>query len=87
MYRITLVCNGIPDHAGEGSARDVGAEFRHRPWHQNVKCTWDGSRLTLQAENDFDSDGLALLDEFSDALSACLEAFEGDIEIVSITRL
>jgi hypothetical protein len=37
------------------------------------------------AENDFDSNGLALADEFSDAISACIEGgFEGDIEILSI---
>ena len=37
------------------------------------------------AENDFDSNGLALVDEFSDAISACIEGgFEGAIEILSI---
>jgi len=46
---------------------------------------WDGSQLILQADNDFDSNGLALIDEFSDAISACIkDGFDGDIEILSI---
>jgi hypothetical protein len=47
---------------------------------------WDGSALILQADNDFDSNGLALLDEFSDAVSACVkDAFDGLIEVLSRT--
>jgi hypothetical protein len=58
-----------------------------RPWHQNVRCEWDGSRLMLQAENDFDSNGLALLDEFSDAISASIaDGFDGGIEVVSVSH-
>jgi len=50
-----------------------------------VQCEWDGSQLILQAENDFDSDGLALLNEFSDAISAYIQdGFDGDIDIVSV---
>jgi hypothetical protein len=42
----------------------------------------------LQADNDFDANGLSLMDEFSDAISANIaEGFDGDIEIVSITTL
>ncbi len=42
----------------------------------------------LLADNDFDADGLALVDEFSDAITACIkEGFDGDIEIVSVTSL
>jgi hypothetical protein len=52
---------------------------------RTVTCVWDGSQLILQAENDFDSNGLALVDEFSDAISACIEGgFDGNIEILSI---
>ncbi len=43
---------------------------------------------SLQAENDFDSNGLALLDEFSDAISASIaDGFDGGIEVVSVSNL
>jgi len=85
MYRIVLACKGVPTQSGAAGAGDISSEFKHRPWHENVTCVWDGSQLILQAENDFDSNGLALLDEFSDAISACIEGgFDGNIEILSI---
>jgi hypothetical protein len=88
MYRIVLACKGVPTHAGEAGARDISNEFAHRPWHENVTCIWDGSQLILHAENDFDSNGLALVDEFSDAISACIEGgFDGNIEIPSIQEV
>jgi hypothetical protein len=88
MYRIVLACKGIPAHAGAVGARDIAEEFTHRPWHQNVSCVWDRSQLILQADNDFDSNGLGLLDEFSDAISACIEdGVRGGIEIVSVIPL
>jgi hypothetical protein len=41
----------------------------------------------LQAENDYDSNGLALLDEFSDAISASIaDGFDGGIEVVSVSH-
>jgi hypothetical protein len=44
-----------------------------------------GLRLVLQADNDFDSNGLALMDEFSDAIAACIaDRFDGGIDVVSI---
>lgn len=86
MYRIVLVCKGVPTRAGPAGARDITEEFRHRPWHRNVSCEWDGSQLILKADNDFDSNGLALRDEFSDAISACIEeGFDGGIDIVSVS--
>jgi hypothetical protein len=88
MYRIVLACKGITASAGATGAQDITEEFRHRPWHQNVTCDWDGSQLVLKADNDFDSEGLALRDEFSDAISACIEeGIRGGIEIVSISAL
>jgi hypothetical protein len=88
MYRIVLACKGVPAHAGVTGARDITEEFTHRPWHQNVRCEWDGSQLILQADNDFDSNGLALLDEFSAAISACIrDGFDGGVDIVSIRCL
>ena len=87
-YRIVLACNGVPAHAGTVGARDIAEEFTHRPWHKNVTCVWDGSQLILQADNDFDSNGRALVDEFSDAISACIkDGFDGDIEVLSVTAL
>jgi hypothetical protein len=88
MYRVILASACVTLDGGPAAARDITEEFTHRPWHSNAKCEWDGSRLILQADNDFDSNGLALLDEFSDAISAYTrEPFGGDIEIVSVTVL
>ncbi len=73
---------------GAAGARDISEEFKRRPWHQHVTCKWNGSQLVLQADNDFDPGGRALVDEFSDAISACISiGFDGDIEIVSATPL
>ena len=85
MYRIVLACTGVPADVGEVAAGHVTGEFTHRPWHRNVRCEWDGSQLTLHADNDFDSKGFALRDEFSDAISGCVSnRFDGDIEIISV---
>ena len=49
---------------------------------------WNGVALLLTAENDYDSDGRALMDEFSDAISACIaEGFDGDIRVASVKEL
>jgi hypothetical protein len=90
MFRIVLACHGIPADSGPQAALDIAEEFTHRPWHTNVTCTWDAAtkRLQLQAENDYDEAGLALIDEFSDAIYACIEnPGEGGIRLVSATRL
>ena len=86
MYRIILACKGLPTDLGAVAARDITEEFTHRPWHRNALCEWDGYRLVLQADNDFDSDGLALMDEFSDAIAACIaNRFDGGIDVVSVS--
>jgi hypothetical protein len=42
----------------------------------------------LQADNDFDSNGLALLDKFSDAIAASVKnGFDGGIDVVSARPL
>ena len=88
MYRIVLACKGVPAHAGATGAHYIIREFTDRPWHKNVTCVWDGSQLILQADNDFDSNGHALVDELSSVISACIGcAFHGKIEIVSIAIL
>jgi hypothetical protein len=85
MRRITLACEGVPAELGPAAAIDITHEFTHRQWHQNVRCEWDRTRLLLYAENDWDGDAKALIDEFSDAISACVQGgFEGDIKIVAI---
>lgn len=87
-YRIVLACNGIPSDEGASGAESIREEFTHRPWHKNVKCDWNDSQLILHADNNYDSDGRALMDEFSDAISACIAgAGNGEIEVVSVTVL
>lgn len=89
MFRIVLACYGVPVTAGAAAAIDITREFaEHRLWHRNVRCSWDGARLVLQGENDVDSNGLALADEFSDCISAYIaELFEGEIKVESVTVL
>jgi hypothetical protein len=81
--QITLGCIGKEPVC----ARDIVEEFTHRPWHENVTCSWDGGTLILQAENDYDEKGLALLDEFSDAIAACIKVPQntGTIRVLQIT--
>lgn len=86
MYRVVLTCSGVPEHAGPAAATDITEEFTHRPWQENAKCTWDGLVLRLQADNDFDGNGTALTEEFSDAIAACVaEGFDGSITVESVT--
>jgi hypothetical protein len=88
MFRIVLVCQGVPVEVGVIAAQDIKEEFTHRPWHKNVSCAWGGSELILQADNDFDSNGLALLDEFSDAISACIKnGFHGNLRVLSVREI
>jgi hypothetical protein len=88
-YRIKLVCDGVPGSAGPEAARDITMAFRtHYPHEQNALCSYVAGKLTLVAENDYDPDGLALMDEFSDSLSAYVaEQFDGEISIVSVEIL
>ena len=62
---------------------DIIEEFTHRPWHENAECRWNGAFLLLTAENDFDAEGLALMDEFSDAIAACIaDGFNWSIRVL-----
>jgi hypothetical protein len=74
LYHAILTCGGPTDAEAANAPADIVEEFRHRPWHQNVSCRWDGHLLWLEAENDYDPDGSALLDEFWDAVIACVSA-------------
>ena len=88
MYRIVLACYGVPAAEGPEAADDIAKEFSdHRTWWSSVSCTWDGSRLILQADSDVDSNGLALLDEFADCTAAYIkELFDGEIKVESVTE-
>nr|WP_294543799.1 hypothetical protein [uncultured Rhodopila sp.] len=87
-YRILLQCAGVPPDAGADAAKDITEAFLRRPWHRNVGCDWDGRPLCLVGENDFDPQGLALMDAFSDEISACVTGgFDGDLLVVSITQI
>ena len=89
MHRVVLECSGVPAAEGEEAARDIEAEFRdHRTHHKNVRCSFRDGKLVLQAENDWDPDGLALMDEFSDCISAYITTlFDGDLTLVSSTTI
>ena len=89
MYRVTLACENVPAGAGGEAASDIQKEFAaHRPHHKNVSCTFTDGELVLTAENDFDPDGLALMDEFSDCISAYIaEPFDGGIRFVGSTLI
>ncbi len=87
-YRITLSCDRVPADAGAQAAIDIKEEFTHRPWHERADCKWDGTSLVLIVENDYDDQGLALMDEFSDAITARIAGgFNGEIRLVSITMV
>lgn len=86
-YRVVLACNGFPVYSGPRAAIDVTQEFTKRPWHDRVVCTWNGHDLILQSENDFDPEGIALIDEFSDAIAASIgDGFDGNIRVLSTAR-
>ncbi|MFV3131710.1 hypothetical protein [Niveispirillum sp. KHB5.9] len=89
MYRITLECDGVPPSTGDELARDITEAFRlHYPHEHNVICTVENDKLKLVAENDYDSKGLNLIDEFSDNITAyAMEDFDGDIRLVNIEKL
>jgi hypothetical protein len=86
MTRIVLTCSGVPLQHGEEAARDIAQEFReHRPWWNAVECTWNGSLLRLAATSDFDHDGAALNEEFSDCIAAYVPGvFSSHINVDSI---
>jgi hypothetical protein len=79
MFRITLKSTNLPTSVGASAPPDLEAEFLKRDWHQNPRASWDGEVLRLTVDNDFDTNGLATLDEFADALQICLD-YDGDLE-------
>ena len=89
MYRVKLFCVGVPAGVSGDAASDITEEFaEHRRWFANVSCRWDGERLVLEAESDFDSTGRALSDEFSDCVSAYVTGeFEPTISVESVSKI
>ena len=79
LYRIRLLCLGVPAERGEQAAIDVTEEFSHRKWHRSARAIWTDGVLSLYAENDYDDTGLALQDEFSDAVIGCVDLGDADI--------
>jgi len=88
MIRVVLFCRGVPAAHGAEAATDIAAEFaKHRTWHKNVRCSWDGSQLVLEAENDYDTKGDALAKEFSDCVAAYVPGTFGyNVTIESVTQ-
>jgi len=89
MFRVTLLCEGLSAAVGEETARDIAKEFADfRQWHSRVTCDWDGAKLVLRSENDFDETGLATLDEFGDCIAAYVTNYEGSsIRIESVCEI
>ena len=81
MFRIAVFCAGLTDAEGSAAPPEILWEFHKRPWHSNPQCTWNGSVLTLVVENDYDSKGAAVLDEFRDAVHARIN-FSGFVRCV-----
>jgi hypothetical protein len=70
MYRVTVTCERIARTNWPNALADVAEEFASRKWHKIVDCRWEVDFLVLVADNDYDNDGEALADEFSDIVAA-----------------
>src|SRR3989339_2131777 len=68
LYRITLMCPDVPSDIGDRAAIDITKHFQNQIRYKNVICTWDGSQLVLQGENNYDTEGQELLCDFTDAI-------------------
>jgi hypothetical protein len=89
MFRITIRAGGISPYIGPRAAQDIENEFHERrQWHKQVACSFSAGTLTLVALNDFDRDGRALSDEFSDCLCAYIPldgmSDDGDFEVIAV---
>ncbi|WP_141211456.1 hypothetical protein [Rhodoferax sp. TH121] len=70
MYRTTVICKGLTETEAREAVTDMLSEFEQRPWQLDVACEWRDGVLRLSAQNEVDSTGMALLDEFGDAVVA-----------------
>lgn len=67
---------------------DMLSEFQQRPWQLKVVCEWNEGVLRLSAQNEVDSTGMALLDEFGDAVVAYINyAGEVNMAVESVVKL
>lgn len=80
MYRSTVICRGLSDEEASEAVADMVAEFALRPWQEAVACEWRDGVLRLSAQNPSDSTGLALHDEFWDAVHAYIN-YSGTIRV------
>jgi hypothetical protein len=90
MFRITLACDGVPKNEGTRAAANIEKEFNdvRTQRYTNATCVFSDGKLVLSCDNDgWDSNGLNLMDEFSDCLSAYLPPFDGDLKLVSVKPL
>lgn len=89
MFRITITCEGLSTLQMECALPALLEEFEQRPWQQNMLCKIENDLLFIQAENDFDDDGKALLDEACDAVFACVEGDWQDLrfEVHSVEKI
>ena len=88
MFHVVIECQGLHPPDRLQASRDIVEEFTHRLWHQDVSCAWVGENLRIEAHDDFDADGLALRDEFSDAIVASVANAEyTDLRVISVTEI
>ena len=85
---VIIACGNVPADLGHEAAAGITNEFQQRgPRYFNAICMFERGKLLLSCDNDgWDADGLNLMDEFSDCLSAYLPPFDGNMKIVSIKR-
>ena len=81
MFKFLVSCSGISSAVAKAAVPSILEEFAHRPWHRDVTCSFDGQQLVLAATNDYDANGSALLDEFSDAVFACVPIEEATVSL------
>jgi hypothetical protein len=85
MFRVTVSCEGIAPEKWPQALSDVREEFVSRHWHRIIDVRWSGQTLLLTVENDYDADGEALADEFSDTIAACAPGTPGySVRILSV---
>lgn len=88
MFRVTVICEGIRPDAWPDALQDIRTEFEERSWHSIVDLHWSGDTLHLIAVNDYDTNGEALADEFSDTVAAYAPGLPGyRVSIVSVELL
>ncbi|WP_156901371.1 hypothetical protein [Azohydromonas australica] len=88
MFRITVTCKGLSESDVSEAVADMLFEFSQRPWQREVKCEWREAVLRLSAQSEGDLTGMALLDEFQDAVVAYIN-FTSEIhfEVESVVQL